>query len=156
VSPEGRIGLYARSGNHEVVDIPNCRVLAPVLADVAATLRELVANPPAEARALLLPYNPFGGGVLRALDLREVRMSAQSALTDAEAPISRPAAVADRSADAPPPSRRPRILDVAPTGEIARDPAMPPSARGDGAAAPSSRSDAAPISAATVEAVGPA
>ncbi|MFT3765266.1 MAG: pseudouridine synthase [Minicystis sp.] len=78
VSPEGRIGLYARSGNHEVVDIPNCRVLAPALAEVAATLRELIANPPDAVRALLLPYNPFGGGVLRALDLREVRLQAPS------------------------------------------------------------------------------
>src|SRR6185369_7361021 len=132
VSPEGRIGLYARSGNHEVVDIPNCRVLAPVLADVAATLRELVASPPIEARALLLPYNPFGGGVLRALDLREVRMSAQASLaSENEAPLSRPAPVSDRSIDAPPPSRRPRILDVTPTGDIARDPVGgPPSVRG--------------------------
>ena len=78
VSPEGRIGLYARSGNHEVVDIPNCRVLAPALAEVATVLRELVRNPPDFARALLLPYNPFGGGVLRALDLREVRLAAPS------------------------------------------------------------------------------
>ena len=78
VSPEGRIGLYARSGNHEVVDIPNCRVLAPALAEVATLLRELVQSPPDAARALLLPYNPFGGGMLRALDLREVRLAAPS------------------------------------------------------------------------------
>src|SRR6185503_21051617 len=78
VSPEGRIGLYARSGNHEVVDIPNCRVLAPALAEVASVLRELIASPPQEARAPLLPYNPFGGGVLRALDLREVRLASPS------------------------------------------------------------------------------
>src|SRR5580692_7165225 len=78
VSSEGRIGLYARSGNHEVVDIPSCRVLAPALAEVAATLRALCANPPDAARALLLPYNPFGGGVLRAVDLREVRLSSPS------------------------------------------------------------------------------
>src|SRR5262249_30648506 len=74
-SPEGRIGLYARSGNHEVVDIPHCKVLTPALAEVAFVLRELCANPPEGARGLLLPYNPFGGGVLRALDLREVRLS---------------------------------------------------------------------------------
>src|ERR1700733_2034028 len=78
VSPEGRIGLYARSGNHEVVDIPSCRVLAPALVDVAAAIRALVASPPEAARALLQPYNPFGGGVLRALDLREVRLSSPS------------------------------------------------------------------------------
>jgi 23S rRNA (uracil1939-C5)-methyltransferase len=82
VSPEGRIGLYARTGNHEVVDIPSCRVLAPALADVAAALRELLASPPPEARVLLLPYNPFGGGVLRAVDLREVRMASPSVFID--------------------------------------------------------------------------
>jgi 23S rRNA (uracil1939-C5)-methyltransferase len=79
VSPEGRIGLYARSGNHDVVDIPSCRVLAPALAEVAAALRVLISDPPEAARALLLPYNPLGGGVLRALDLREVRLASPSA-----------------------------------------------------------------------------
>jgi 23S rRNA (uracil1939-C5)-methyltransferase len=78
VSPEGRIGLYARAGNHEVVDIPQCRVLAPALAEVATVLRGLLVSPPPEARTLLLPYNPFGGGVLRALDLREVRLATPS------------------------------------------------------------------------------
>jgi 23S rRNA (uracil1939-C5)-methyltransferase len=74
VSPAGAIGLYNRSGHHEVVDIPGCRVLAQPLADVAATLRALIAAPPAEARPLLLPYDPVAGGVLRAVDLREVRL----------------------------------------------------------------------------------
>jgi 23S rRNA (uracil1939-C5)-methyltransferase len=89
VSPEGRIGLYARTGNHEVIDIPSCRVLTPALADVAAVLRGLLASPPPEARALLLPYNPFGGGVLRALDLREVRMASPSPFLDPETGASR-------------------------------------------------------------------
>src|SRR5262245_44418103 len=74
VSPIGAIGLYNRSGHHEVVDIPGCRVLAPALSDVAATLRALIASPPAGARPLLLPYDPVAGGVLRAIDLREVRL----------------------------------------------------------------------------------
>jgi len=69
VSPQGGIGLYGRTGNHDVVDIPNCRVLAPALADVTTALRALIANPPAEARSLLLPYDPQAGGVLRAIDL---------------------------------------------------------------------------------------
>jgi 23S rRNA (uracil1939-C5)-methyltransferase len=73
VSPRGGIGLYGRDGNHEVVDIPGCRVLSPALAEMAALLRALVADPPAEARALLLPFDPLGGGVLRAVDLREVK-----------------------------------------------------------------------------------
>ena len=74
VSPAGAIGLYNRSGHHEVVDIPGCRVLAPALSDVASSLRALIANPPAGARPLLLPYDPVAGGVLRAVDLREVRL----------------------------------------------------------------------------------
>jgi 23S rRNA (uracil1939-C5)-methyltransferase len=73
VAPSGAIGLYGRAGNHEVVDIPECRVLAPALADVAAALRRLIATPPSAARTLLLPFDPAAGGVLRALDLREVR-----------------------------------------------------------------------------------
>ncbi len=74
VSPAGAIGLYNRSGHHEVVDIPGCRVLAAPLADVASSLRALIAAPPADARPLLLPYDPVAGGVLRAVDLREVRL----------------------------------------------------------------------------------
>jgi 23S rRNA (uracil1939-C5)-methyltransferase len=73
VAPDGSIGLYGRTGNHEVVDIPSCRVLAPALAEMAATIRQLLPSPPPAARALLLPYDPLGGGVLRAIDLREVR-----------------------------------------------------------------------------------
>jgi 23S rRNA (uracil1939-C5)-methyltransferase len=38
VSPAGEIGLFAR-GSHEVVDIPECRVLHPLLAGVVATVR---------------------------------------------------------------------------------------------------------------------
>ena len=75
VSPAGAIGLYNRSGHHEVVDIPGCRVLAPALGDVAGALRALIAAPPADARPLLLPYDPVAGGVLRAVDLREVRLA---------------------------------------------------------------------------------
>ncbi|MEZ4301176.1 MAG: pseudouridine synthase [Polyangiaceae bacterium] len=74
VSPTGAIGLYNRSGHHEVVDIPSCRVLAPALSEVASTLRALIASPPPSVRALLLPYDPVAGGVLRAVDLREVRL----------------------------------------------------------------------------------
>ena len=75
VSPDGRIGLYARTGNHDVVDIPDCRVLTPSLAELVATLRGLVAAPPPGTSGLLLPFNPLGGGTLRALDLREVRLA---------------------------------------------------------------------------------
>jgi 23S rRNA (uracil1939-C5)-methyltransferase len=108
VSPEGRIGLYARSGNHEVVDIPSCRVLAPALAEVAAALRQLIASPPEGARGLLLPYNPFAGGVLRALDLREVRLSSPSPFLAPPSPSGRDGASAAPTLrpEAPPPSTR--------------------------------------------------
>jgi 23S rRNA (uracil1939-C5)-methyltransferase len=70
VAPGGRIGLFAKGGEHEVIDIPGCRVLSPSLARVAARLRErLAAPPPGEA---LEPFQPAAGGCLRALDLREV------------------------------------------------------------------------------------
>ncbi|WP_282425282.1 pseudouridine synthase [Polyangium sp. 15x6] len=82
VSPTGGIGLYGRSGNHDVIDIPNCRVLAPALAEVTTVLRGLIASPPPEARGLLLPYDPHGGGVLRAIDLREVHMPSTTALPE--------------------------------------------------------------------------
>ncbi len=75
VAPSGAIGLYGRTGHHEVVDIPGCRVLAPALAAVTSRLRELIASPPPEVRPLLLPYDPTRGGVLRALDLREVHLA---------------------------------------------------------------------------------
>jgi 23S rRNA (uracil1939-C5)-methyltransferase len=73
VAAGGGIGLYAKSSNHEVVDIPSCRVLSPALAEVASALRGLVVAPPDAARALLMPYDSALGGVLRAVDLREVR-----------------------------------------------------------------------------------
>src|SRR4029079_16914088 len=46
VSSTGSIGLYNRSGHHEVVDIPGCRVLAAPLAELASTLRALIEAPP--------------------------------------------------------------------------------------------------------------
>lgn len=91
VAPGGRVGLYAKGGGHEVVDIPGCRVLAPALWDVAEAVRRLVRE--AEGRqvsghagAWSKPGN--GGmlassegpppGVLRAVDLREVRDAGES------------------------------------------------------------------------------
>jgi 23S rRNA (uracil1939-C5)-methyltransferase len=132
VSPEGRIGLYARSGNHDVVDIPSCRVLASALVDVAAAIRGLLAAPPDAARALLLPYNPFGGGVLRALDLREVRLSSPSPFLGSGPPSIRPPPIAvppDPAAQdpaapvstrAPSSARQPGDVIRRSTGEILR------------------------------------
>jgi len=115
VSPDGKIGLYARSGNHEVVDIPSCRVLAPALAEVAAEIRKLIAAPPPEARALLLPYSSLGGGVLRALDLREVRLASDSPFLS-NAPASAPP-----SNEGPRSSREPDRIGVLVTFVLQRD-----------------------------------
>jgi 23S rRNA (uracil1939-C5)-methyltransferase len=43
VSATGEIGLYGR-GSHDVIDIPQCQVLAPRLSEVVAALRELLAG----------------------------------------------------------------------------------------------------------------
>jgi 23S rRNA (uracil1939-C5)-methyltransferase len=72
VGQGAKLGLFAKGGGHQVVDIPGCRVLAPVLARVAAILRELIATAEAGDGALA-PHEPSGRGALRAVDLREVR-----------------------------------------------------------------------------------
>lgn len=55
VTSQGALGLFAR-GTHDVVDIPDCRVLSPNVARVAAAIRE----------SLPLPFMLFG------VDIREV------------------------------------------------------------------------------------
>lgn len=72
VAPGAKIGLFAKGGGHQVVDIPRCRVLAPVLARVASVLRAAIATAEAYDGALA-PYDASGRGSLRAVDLREVR-----------------------------------------------------------------------------------
>ncbi|MEZ4263962.1 MAG: pseudouridine synthase [Polyangiaceae bacterium] len=72
VAPGGRLGLFAKGGGHMVVDIPRCQVLSPPLARVAASLREHVRRDEA-SRGPLAPFEANGHGVLRAVDLREVR-----------------------------------------------------------------------------------
>jgi 23S rRNA (uracil1939-C5)-methyltransferase len=73
VAAGGRVGLYAKGGGHQVVDIPRCRVLAPVLMRVASLLRARIAACEASGG----PLAPYDGtqaqGCLRAVDLREVR-----------------------------------------------------------------------------------
>ena len=71
VASGGKLGLYAKGGGHQVVDIPRCRVLSPVLSEIAATLRVLIASHEATG-GVLAPFDPGGGGALRAVDLREV------------------------------------------------------------------------------------
>lgn len=61
-----RLGLY-RPGTHEVVDEPACPLLAPVVAEVARTVRALLDEAPEPALRA-----PEAGGALRAVDIREV------------------------------------------------------------------------------------
>jgi 23S rRNA (uracil1939-C5)-methyltransferase len=72
VAHGGRVGLFAKGGGHQVVDIPTCRVLSPVLSRVAEAIRQRAAAEEAE-HGVLAPLEPGGGGGLRAIDLREVR-----------------------------------------------------------------------------------
>lgn len=72
VATGGRLGLYAKGGGHHVVDIPRCQVVSPVIASVAALLRERIREDEASGGPLA-PFDPSGGGALRAVDLREVR-----------------------------------------------------------------------------------
>jgi len=71
VSPGGKIGLFAKGGGHQVVDIPSCRVLAASLAGVAAKVRAMIAAAELDGGPLA-PFEPSGSGPLRAVDLREV------------------------------------------------------------------------------------
>jgi 23S rRNA (uracil1939-C5)-methyltransferase len=74
VAPGGTVGLYAKGGGHQVVDIPDCRVLSPAIAEAAAVLRAIVALHEQEGGVLA----PVGAtaGALRALDIRETRGAA--------------------------------------------------------------------------------
>ena len=71
VSSGGRLGLYAKGGGHQVVDIPRCRVLSPMLTAIAAVLRTRIAIDETNAGPLA-PFDPAVGGALRAVDLREL------------------------------------------------------------------------------------
>ncbi len=89
VSSGGKLGLYTKGGGHQVVDIPRCRVLSPVLAEVAAVLRARIQadgktggplapfepslGPPSERGVSERPPERAASGALRAVDLREVQ-----------------------------------------------------------------------------------
>lgn len=73
VGPEGGVGLFAR-GSHDVVDVPDCLVLAPVVKEVVDAIRLLVQGP--NSPRALRPVD--AGGALRAIDVREVRSPEQS------------------------------------------------------------------------------
>lgn len=77
VSSGGKLGLYAKGGGHQVVDIPRCRVLSPALAAIASTLRARIVADEATGGPLA-PFDPGAGGALRAIDLREIHSDAGS------------------------------------------------------------------------------
>ena len=79
VAPGARVGLFAKGGGHQVVDIGQCRVLSPILAEVAKVLREAIRADEASG-GVLCPYDAGNDGALRALDLREIRGSVEGAL----------------------------------------------------------------------------
>jgi 23S rRNA (uracil1939-C5)-methyltransferase len=72
VAPGGRVGLFAKGGGHQVVDIPRCRVLSPALSRVVTALRDRIVAAEADGGALA-PFDGGERGALRAVDLREVR-----------------------------------------------------------------------------------
>jgi 23S rRNA (uracil1939-C5)-methyltransferase len=70
VGPGGAVGLFAKGGGHDVVDVPECRVLSPVVSRVTAAVRERVRRDATDGGPLA-PRGASGG--LRAIDVRELR-----------------------------------------------------------------------------------
>jgi 23S rRNA (uracil1939-C5)-methyltransferase len=66
----GRLGLFAKGGGHDVVDIPHCRVLAEPVVRVVALLRERIARDEREG-GILAPCDASTKGCIRAVDVRE-------------------------------------------------------------------------------------
>lgn len=67
VGAGGALGLYAREGDHEVVDISGCRVVSSTVARVGEAVRELLGSKRAPWLASVAE-----GGALRAVDIREI------------------------------------------------------------------------------------
>ncbi len=78
VAAGGKLGLYAKGGGHQVVDIPKCRVVSPAVSAVAALLRARIVADEAKGGPLA-PFDAAGGGALRAVDLRELRSTTDDA-----------------------------------------------------------------------------
>jgi 23S rRNA (uracil1939-C5)-methyltransferase len=88
------IGLYA--DGHEVVDIPRCRVLSPLLLGFTGALRELLRDPSPAAGACLVAEG--AGGRLCGFDLREVTGDRAGLLVTVILRAGRPVAGAEQSA----------------------------------------------------------
>ena len=78
VSSGGKLGLYAKGGGHQVVDIPECRVVSKLVAVVAQLLRDRIKTDEASGGPLA-PVTEGGPGAVRAVDLREVRGDGENA-----------------------------------------------------------------------------
>ena len=75
-APGGRIGLFAKGGGHQVVDIPGCRVVSPTLAQVARRDPRARVADDEETGGPLAPLRPERRRAACArVDLREVRES---------------------------------------------------------------------------------
>jgi 23S rRNA (uracil1939-C5)-methyltransferase len=74
VAPRGVVGLFAKGGGHEVVDVPGCQVLSPVLARVTEAVR-------VHLRAHEEANGPLVASGLRAIDVRELLPERDGAAT---------------------------------------------------------------------------
>ena len=70
VGAGGAVGLFGPD-DHEVIDLPECRVLTAEVAATVSALRALIRNPPPGSGATLVPR--ADGGALVAIDVREAR-----------------------------------------------------------------------------------
>lgn len=104
VDAQARIGLY-QTRSHDVVDIPDCRVLPPAMACVIERVRALVRAAP---------------GAVAAVDARELRHAGTTALFVTL--IGPPDAARDQERIAHELARLPEVLGVA---RSARDPGAP-------------------------------
>ncbi|HEY4016205.1 MAG TPA: pseudouridine synthase [Polyangiaceae bacterium] len=98
----GRLGLFAKGGGHEVVDIPHCRVLSEPVARVVTAIRERLARDERDGGALA-PCDASGKGCVRAVDVRET-------ITGGTARVLVTFVV-----------QRDRVADIAPIGRAARE-----------------------------------
>jgi len=77
VGAGGAIGLYAKGGGHDVVDVPRCRVLTPLVARVVSAVRDaLRARSDVDVRAI--DVREANGGAPRVLLTLVVERSKQS------------------------------------------------------------------------------
>src|SRR5262245_23096407 len=74
VAKGARLGLFAKGGGHQVVDIPECRVLSPTVARAAEAIRARIAADEHSGGPLVpfetngFSHSRHGQGALRAVD----------------------------------------------------------------------------------------